>query len=445
MYAKRLLGYITCCLLVGSCSTLHQSSHMHADKTATVSEEETERINQVAHSTHGRMQPGTMRSLLTKEAQLTNMPLVDGNRLTLLIDGPSTLQAMFELIEQAEKEILCEYYILADDQIGQQFAEHLSRATARGVEVKVIYDALGSMHTAERFFQRLREAGIEVEADKSPLVAPHKVNNRNHRKMIVIDNHTAIIGGANVTEAYASSSATSPGRVRGLNSSWRDTNLALKGPAVYYYREIFRQDWHQLTGTTLATASPAPEAGKARVRPVYDDTDDGEHTTNIYQIYVNAIEHAEHNIWLTHAYFSPNQKLLDLLTDAAARGVDVRLVLPGFIDFSLIYHASRANYHRLLEAGVRVFERNDALLHAKTAVIDGVWSTVGSANLDIRSFIHNDEANAVVISESFAEIMEDRFIQDMRKADEIRLEEWRQRSLRNKILEWLAQRLNYFL
>jgi cardiolipin synthase len=174
-----------------------------------------------------------------------------------------------------------------------------------------------------------------------------------------------------------------------------------------------------------------------------DGGDDDEFA--IYESYLAAIRLAERRIWLTHAYFSPNKAFLQAIEQAARRGVDVRVLLPGFIDFEMILYASRSSYARLLAAGVRIYERNDALLHAKTAVVDGVWATVGSANLDIRSFAHNDEVNAVVVGVDFARQMEQQFEQDLAKAREITPETWRQRSWRSRFLEWFSRRFNYWL
>jgi cardiolipin synthase len=373
----------------------------------------------------------------------------------LLVDGPDTLSAIYDGMRNARREIYLETYILADDDVGEKLAQEAIAARRRGVVVRIIVDAAGSIDTDDDYHQQLSDAGIALRKFNpvNPLEDPRiwRINNRTHRKLIIIDGETVFLGGINFSGEYSSSSSSGRGKGRGkeggLEGGWRDSHLQLDGPVAGAFRDLFLENWSQ-------TGDPIPEAerllpttrttlGSVLVRPLAGEGGDEEYV--IYDVYRSAVQHAEHRIWLTHAYFSPDKAFLEDLEQAARRGVDVRLLLPGFIDFALVFHASRSNYDRLLVAGVRIFERTDALLHAKTAVIDGVWSTVGSANLDMRSFIHNSEVNAVVVGRDFGRRMEELFRDDLAHTEEITLATWRDRSVFDRLKEQVCKRFNYWL
>ena len=393
-----------------------------------------------------------LKAMLSVEEQIARAALVTGNRARILIDGPETLAEMHKSIEAARREIYVETFILADDPVGQRVADALLDARKRGVVVRLIYDAAGSVRTPDEFFEPLERVGVEVRKFNpvDPIEDPRlwRINHRNHRKLLIVDGRTTFLGGVNFSEEYASSSAITPGEVRGLNAGWRDTHLRIDGPVSGDYRALFFRSWAEtgepVTVTEVEWPATSEVFGDDLVRPLASSGgDEAEYV--IYQTYRSAVQHSAEKVWLTHAYFSPDEAFLDDIEDAAKRGVDVRLLLPGFLDFEIVRYASRANYHRLLEAGVRIFERTDALLHAKTAVVDGVWSTVGSANLDMRSFVHNDEVNAVVVGSSFGAEMEDLFLRDCGKAREITLKDWQQRSWLERLKEFVSRRLNYWL
>ncbi len=390
------------------------------------------------------------------EQSISDSPLVLGNKVTLLQDGKETYAAMFAAIAQARDHINLESYIIEDDAIGRQFAELLLSSQARGIQVNVIYDSVGGFNTPKAYFEHLREGGIAVLEFNpvNPLNArtPWLLNNRDHRKILVVDGHTAFIGGINISSVYASGSLLGPrGKAAPKPTDknpivWRDTDLQIEGPVVAELQKLFMSTWERQRGKALAARDYFPELkaqGSDIVRSIGSSYDDP--FSLMYLTLISAIGNAEKQVYLTHAYFVPDAQLLQALTDAAARGVDVRLILPSQSDSNLVFNAGRSHYSRLLEAGVKLYERKGALLHAKTAVIDGVWSTVGSSNLDWRSSLDNDEINAVVLGRDFAQKMLTMFTADLQASQAIDLPTWQRRPLTNRLKEWLAQLLGRFL
>lgn len=378
-------------------------------------------------------------------------PLITGNRVQLLIDGPQTLQAMRQAIRSARHHVHLESYIFADDAIGHEFRELLQERRRAGIEVRLLYDAVGSSATSGTFFDGLRAAGAEVLAfrplDPVRTPLPWKINNRDHRKLLVVDGRSAFTGGINISGAYADASTTSPGPEQGLEEGWRDTHVRIEGPVVAQFQALFLASWTRAGGRLSSSDSYFPTlqpTGSEWVAAVALDVDRSE-TSPIYATYLASIRAASQRIWLTNAYFAPNRELRRALIEAAARGVDVRLIVPGFTDSGLILHAARATYDELLAGGVRIYEQRHALLHAKTAVFDTALSMVGSANLDMRSFLHNNEINAAIVGRSFAQQLEQAFERDLRQARELDLEQWRQRPWRQRMKEVGSRLLSYWL
>jgi cardiolipin synthase len=317
---------------------------------------------------------------------VTESPLTKGNKVTLLIDGPATYAAMFEAILSAKKHITLETFILEDDEIGRKFTDLLLKKQAQGIQVNILYDSVGSFTTAESFFKRLRDAGIQVVEFNpiNPLKARGEwfMSRPDHRKILIADGKIAILGGINISNVY-SSGPSGKHKVKGEPLPWRDTDIQIEGPAVTEAQKLFLETWQKQKGPILAEHDYLPaqkEHGKALVRIVGSTPGSDNRITFI--VYVAAITYAEHSIHLTNAYFIPDDQILDAFADAARRGVDVKIILPATSDSSMALNAARHNYSGLLEAGVKIYERRKALLHAKTAVIDGVWSTVGSTNMD---------------------------------------------------------------
>jgi cardiolipin synthase A/B len=392
------------------------------------------------------------------EQAVVGKPLVVGNKVNLLLDGPATYQAMLAAIRQARSTINIEFYIIEDGEVGERFTEALLERRAAGVEVNVIYDSVGAFKTPKEFFDRWRQAGIRVLEFNpvNPLAARKawKLNHRDHRKLLVVDGQTAFLGGINIDDVYSTGSSSSGGSSGGSGSSsggskgkgkdekrsgWRDTDIQLKGPIVTDLQNLFLQTWEKQKGPDLGPKEKylpivKPE-GKEIVRAIGSTPDDAYSAS--YLTFIAALTNAQKQAYITNAYFVPDPQLVEALLDAAKRDVDVRLILPSTTDSRSAAYAAHSFYTRLLEGGVKIYERRAALLHAKTAVIDGVWSCVGSSNLDWRSAVDNDELNAVILSREFAQQMLAAYALDQAKSDEIDLEHWKHRPYRQRIKEWI--------
>jgi cardiolipin synthase len=379
------------------------------------------------------------------EQAISGSPLIVGNKVALLQDGTAAYAAMLPAIRAARDHINLESYIIEDDETGRTFAEALLERQAAGIQVNVIYDSVGSIKAPKAFFERLRKGGIAVLEFNpvNPLAAsrPWLINNRDHRKLLVVDGRTAFLGGINISNVHSSGSAVRlPGQSVVSGVAWRDTHLQVEGPVVAEMQKLFLETWGRQRGPPLAPKDYFPELtaqGSEIVRAIGSTPDDP--YSLMYLTLMSAIGNAEREVHLANAYFVPDPQLLKALTDAAARGVDVRLILPSQTDSGLAFHAGRSYYSGLLEGGVRIHERAGVLLHSKTAVIDGVWSSVGSTNLDWRSFLDNDEINAVIIGREFGRRMQLSFNADLEASQAIELEAWRQRPLMFRLKEIMAR------
>jgi cardiolipin synthase len=373
---------------------------------------------------------------------VTESPLTKGNKVALLADGKATYAAMFKAIKKARDHINVESYIVEDDETGHAFAELLLQKQREGVHVHVMYDSVGSMKTPSAFFQRLRDGGIKVVEFNpiNPLRSQDgwELTHRDHRKIMIVDGTVAIIGGINISKVYSSNQLK---RKQSKNTPvhWRDTDIQIEGPAVAEFQKLFLDSWRTQKGPELAERAYFPqlkEQGTALVRVV--GSTPGEMNRIPFIVYVSAISFAEHSIHLTNSYFIPDQQVLTALTDAARRGVDVKIILPGITDSRLALYAQRHYYADLLKSGVKIYEHGTSLLHAKTATIDKVWSTVGSTNMDLLSLLTNDEVNAIILSREFATEMESMFAKDLINSVQIHRDEWDNRPLLPRVREWFV-------
>lgn len=405
---------------------------------------------------------------LDVEAAVSGAPLVSGNAVRLLADGPATYAAMERAISSARHYVRMETYIFDDDEIGNLFADLLIEKSRAGVDVAVAVDAVGTLATPDELFQRMREAGVKVLVFNpvNPLAARAgwSINQRNHRKVLVVDGKVGFVGGINLSDVYASSPLGSgsngdsgsgigsgsrgsgrkgadEGKPQGTDSGgeppWRDTHVEIRGPAVEQIEAVFEAGWREQDGpplTARAYLAERPEAGPLVVRILANQPGAGD-SYAIYLTLMSAISSAQESIGVTMAYFVPDPAFIQALKDAAQRGVEVVLVLPGFSDSSLVFHAGRSHYTELMEAGVQIYERRDALLHAKTVVIDGVWSTVGSSNMDWRSFALNHEINAVILGPAFGAEMQALFRRDVAASRRIDPQEWDSRPMSDRFME----------
>ena len=383
---------------------------------------------------------------------VTESPLTKGNKVTLLANGQAAYAAMFKAIQKAKDHINLETFIIEDDEVGRKFTDLLLQKQAEGVRVNLIYDSMGSYSTPAAFFQRLRDGGIQV-VEFNP-INPFKAHGHwllahpDHRKILIIDGKVAITGGINISSVY-SSRLSGRGEVEGTPLPWRDTDVQIEGPAVAEFQKLFLDTWQKQKGPELVERNYYPdlpdlkEVGKALVRVV--GSTPGENNRITFIVYVAAITFAEHSVHLTNAYFIPDEQILRAFSDASKRGVDVKIIVPAKTDSKLALQAQRYNYSWLLKAGVKIYERRNALLHAKTAVIDEVWSTVGSTNMDLWSLLSDDEVNAVILSHGFAGEMENMFAGDLAESDQIQWEEWNGRPLADRLMEWFAHLFAHWL
>ncbi len=457
-----LLFAFLCLVTVSGCASLPNVQNMmvhdlsSSDQRTKIMGPKGELSSKTSKATIKRLEGEVVATkLLEQQVQLmqsvSGSLLVAGNKVTLLIDGPATYAAMFEAIQNARDHINFETFILEDDEVGRRFSDLLIRKSAEGVQVNLIYDSFGSKNTPVGFFQRLRDGGVLV-LEFNP-INPTKVlrgmgwalRNRDHRKILVVDGAVAFTGGVNISGVYSGSSA-SRSRSGKAEEPWRDTHVRIEGPAALRLQWLFMKTWERQKGPALPRRDYFPyveQAGSTLVRVV--GSLPGEKNRLIFMMYMSAITHAQNSIYLTTPYFLPDNQLLKALTEATARGVDVKILLPGFSDSALVFYASRHYYARLLKAGVQLFERRGGMLHAKTAVIDDVWSTVGSSNLDTESFLTNDEANAVILGRDFADSMQAMFERDLEESDQVSLEKWEKRSLDNRLKEWSARLFKHWL
>ena len=451
--ARRLAVAAACLLAFGGCATLPDTKAVierHAGQEARF---ETARgalspQKSAAIIAELKRKAGDLDILdkqLALEQAIVGSPLVVGNKVVLLQDGAATYPAMFAAIRNARDHINLETYIFEDDEIGRQFADLLLAQQARGVQVNVIYDSVGGIGTPKAFFERLTKGGIEVLEFNpiNPLAAKKawSLNNRDHRKLLIVDGRTAILGGINISSVYSSGSGGRQAAKAPADAApWRDTDLQVEGPVVGELQKLFMQTWEKQRGKPLAPKEYFPAlkpAGNEIVRAIGSTPDDP--YSLMYLTLISAIGNAEREVHITQAYFVPDPQLLKALTDAAGRGVDVKLILPSKSDSSTVFHAGRSHYSTLLKGGVKLYERRGTVLHSKTASIDGVWSTVGSTNLDWRSFLDNDEIDAVVIGREFGRQMKAMFENDLAASEAIDLQRWERRPLSVRFKEWMAR------
>lgn len=403
---------------------------------------------------------------LARENSISSEPLTTGNRVALFQDGPSTYAAMYAAIASAKDHINMETYIIEDDDVGQAFVKTLIEKQRGGVQVNLIYDSVGSINTPRIFFEPLVAAGMGVLEFNpvNPLTAKKgwQLNQRDHRKLLIIDGKTVFLGGINISTVYSGgSSGGSSGRRKAAEEGvekipWRDTHMQIDGPVVASFQRMFLATWAKQKGAPLKEKHFFPDLkaeGKEVIRAIGSSSDDRSKSGNsseetpakIYATLLSAINSAETSIFLTNAYFVPDPQLTDALKLAAKRGVNVKIILPGHTDSALVFHAGRSHYKRILEDGIAIYERNDKLLHSKTVLIDGVWSSVGSSNLDWRSFLHNDEVTAIVLGTEFGSQMRAMFEKDLAASTLVTLAAWNTRPFMQRVKESAARLWAYWL
>jgi cardiolipin synthase A/B len=341
-------------------------------------------------------------------------PISVGNGVKVLKDAAENYPAWLESMKAAEKWIHFESYIIREDATGRKFGELLAAKAREGIKVRIVYDWLGCLgKTSRHFWQMLREAGVEVRCFNPPRFdSPMGWITRDHRKMIGIDGKVAFVTGLCVSHIWV-------GNRENLIEPWRDTGIQVVGPAIADIEAAFSQIW-AATGEPLAVdelpdrESIAP-AGNVALRVVASTPNAG----SVYRLDQQIAALAQKSLWLTDAYYMGTASYVQALKASAMDGVDVRLLVPGATDIPIIHAISRAGYKPLLEAGVRVFEWNGSMVHAKTAVADAYWARVGSTNLNLASWIQNYELDVVIENEDFAREMEEMYLTDIENATEV--------------------------
>lgn len=355
-----------------------------------------------------------------------------GHRLILHRDGAEAYPRMLEAILGAKRSVLLETYSFAHDSVGRRFANALTGRAGAGVDVRVLYDAFGSRATDPAFFGELRARGVRV-VPFHPLARAFDefpFRSRDHRKLLVVDGRVAFVGGLNIGHEYAP--------VADGGSGWRDTQIEIEGPDVLELQEMFLEIWTRgrRGDPPLPLVEPAPASGGARMLVV-----SSQHLRDRWEIarhYRHAIENARRRIWISSAYFLPSLRFSRRLRAACRRGVDVRILVPGRSDFGPVLYAAQRLFTSHLLDGIRVFEWPGRMMHAKTMVVDGTWSTVGSYNIDHLSVARNYELIAVVSDPDFGRRAEAMFQEDCARSVEITAQAWRHRGWVRRILERLS-------
>ncbi len=365
-----------------------------------------------------------------------------GCRVDLLHGGGETYSAMLAAIAGARRCVHLETYTLRSDHTGRRFREALIERVRAGVSVRVIFDSLGSLGIDAAYLRSLEDAGVAL-VEFHP-IAPWRqrwgINRRDHQKILVVDDEVAFVGGTNIGDEYAPEPE---------GGGWYDVHVRVEGPVVGDLARLFRRTWSRQGGAPFSEPVrdlrplEASEGGTALARTIdnYGLRDRG----RMHRAYRFAIDRARHSVSIMNAYFIPKRGLRRSLKRAARRGVSVRVIVPARSDVALAQFASHYLYKRLLKAGVRIFEFEERMMHAKCGVIDGLWSTVGSYNLDTRSMFHNLEAGVVVLDERCAEDLERVFESHLTRCREIRLDEWLRRPVWDVLLEWVSYRFRYWL
>lgn len=363
----------------------------------------------------------------------------DANQVRVFFEGGQAFASMLDAVATAQNEVLLESYIFKDDATGKQFREALCAAAGRGVTVRVLADAIGSWETRRAFWDEMRRSGVEARLFHPPWNL-RLLKIRDHRKILVADRRVAYTGGMNIGVEYGSSLAPSGASTPSGGRAWRDTHARVEGPTAWQMAVVFEEGWKHAGGSAIGL-EPLDPPGTGGARILVLDSRPGRGVQEVSAVFAAIAAACRSRLWITMSYFAPHQRVIRILGAAAARGVDVRLLLPGVSDVDIVRHAGHGFFTDLLERGVRLFEYGRAVLHAKTLVADGYLTAVGSSNLDFRSFQFNAECNFVIAHEQTARAMEEQYEEDLAGSSEIRAGEWKARPWRHRTGDALARRL----
>jgi len=363
----------------------------------------------------------------------TSGAVLGGNKVDVLLNGDEIFPARLAVIRSARKSITFAQYVFEEGAPASETAEALAERCRAGVKVHVLIDAVGSLMMPAQYRDTLTEAGCQVALYR-PLTpwTFDRANFRNHRRILVVDGRVGITGGSGTSGKWSGN-----GRQEG---QWRDTDVRVEGPVAGQLQGAFAENWLETTGVALGGPDyfPRPIEAKGDVESHVVRSSPAGGSVEMYTMFLLAMASARRTIYITNPYFVPDDRMIETLIQARQRGVRVVLLLPGAIDHNLVREASRSQLGRLLQAGVQVHEYKAALLHSKTMVIDSIWATVGSTNLDRRSFELNEELNLVVYGADVAGRLERVFVEDLGQSREVTYEQWRNRGIKGRILEILS-------
>ena len=360
-------------------------------------------------------------------------PIVGGNSAEFLLNGEQIFPAIVEAIRSAKKTVTYAQYFYEDGPVAREVAEALAERCRDGVGVNVLLDAFGTLSMPKEYSELMTRSGCHV-AYFRPLgqYIFHRYNNRNHRRILVVDGRVGFTGGSGVSRKWMGN-----GRVE---HHWRDTDIRVEGPVVEYLQAAFAENWLETTGVVLGgeTYFPRPIEPRGEVYAQIVKSSPATGSFAMYTTFLLAVSAAQRTLEITNPYFVLDDKMQQALVKAARRGVRVRVLVPGAIDHNIVRQASRRQFGKMLRTGIEIYEYTPALLHSKTIVIDGVWATIGSTNLDNRSFAVNDELNLIVYNRRVAQRLELIFAEDVAVSKPVTYDDWRKRGLAAKVLEVMA-------
>ncbi len=364
----------------------------------------------------------------------SNAILTNNNEIQILRNGAETFPEIFRVMEQARHHIHLEYYIIENDRIGNYLRELLIRKATEGVEVRLIFDDVGSWELKKKFIRSMSDAGVKVDCFmkvRFPMLTS-RVNYRNHRKILVVDGETAFVGGLNFADRYQDG-------VPGIGP-WRDTHLKVIGGGATALQIIFMADWYFVSKEILKGEEYFKpfESGNGKLVQMTASGPDSD-WESIGQAYFAAIASATDYVYISTPYLMPTDDIVTALKTSALGGIDVRIIVPGLSDAITPKWGTNSYIEELLEAGVKIYFYKAGFTHSKVIIADGVFSSVGTANLDFRSLETNFEVNAMVYDEEIAGVLASQFLEDQEKSELIILEEWQKRPRMNKIKESFAR------
>jgi len=368
----------------------------------------------------------------------TDARIIGANRIEILLNGNETFPAMLNAIRTAKATITFAQYLYEDGPIAYELAEAFADRCRAGVKVNILLDSHGAGKIPAEIPELMEKSGCEVvffrRINVLQFITPWELlryNNRNHRRILVIDGWLGFTGGYGISAAW-----TGDGRTE---DHWRETNARVEGPVVQDLQSAFVESWREATGILLGGEAYFPRLeprGKVPAQIVKSSPLGGSFQS--YMLFLLSITSAKKSILITNSYFIPDERMMEALLNAAGRGVRVVVLVPGKIDHKITYRASRSNYGRMLLGGIEIYEYRVALMHAKTMVVDGIWATIGSTNLDNRSFALNEELNLNFYDTELAGRLERIFYEDLKYAKKVTYEEWNSRSLTEKFFELFA-------